>query len=195
MKNPFKKLATYITIASISFSCSKVQYVYFGGGPKKLTALPSKNYYANQDNKFLKPVASSNIAVVATSQEVQELNQVISLLLPTKQPALASSQKLSFVEKVAITRQANKIKKQLAKIEKVSAVEKATEGGKSQIVAFILALIVGVLGAHRFYLGYPIEGLIMIFTFGGCGIWALIDILRIAMNDLKPKGGEYEQKF
>ena len=194
MKNLFKKLFTYIIIASISFSCSKVQYASFGGGPKKLTALPSKNYYANLDNKSLKPVESSNMPFAVTSKEVQELNEAISLP-QANQPALASSQKLSFVEKVAIARQANKIKKQLAKIEKVSAVEKATEGGKSQIVAFILALIVGVLGAHRFYLGYPIEGLIMIFTFGGCGIWALIDILRIAMNDLKPKGGDYEQKF
>ena len=194
MKNLFKKLSTYIIIASISFSCSKVQYASFGGGPKKLIALPSKNYYANLDNKSLKPVESSNMPFAVTSKEVQELNEAISLL-QAKQPALASSQKLSFVEKVAIARQANKIKKQLAKIEKVSAVEKATEGGKSQIVAFILALIVGLLGAHRFYLGYPIEGLIMIFTFGGCGIWALIDILRIAMNDFKPKGGDYEQKF
>ena len=28
-------------------------------------------------------------------------------------------------------------------------------------------------------------------TLGGCGIWALIDLVRIITGDLKPKDGDY----
>lgn len=79
-------------------------------------------------------------------------------------------------------------------IKKAAAAEKAM-GGKSQIVALILAIVIGGLGIHRFYLGYIGAGVIQLLTAGGCGIWSLIDIIRIAMGTLKPKGGDYDQKF
>ena len=71
----------------------------------------------------------------------------------------------------------------------------AASGGKSQLIALLLAILVGVLGIHRFYLGYTLEGVIQLLTAGGCGIWALIDIIRIATGDLKPKNGEYAEKL
>ncbi|OUJ75649.1 hypothetical protein BXP70_05125 [Hymenobacter crusticola] len=72
----------------------------------------------------------------------------------------------------------------------------ATEaGGKSQVVALVLAILVGGLGIHRFYLGYTGIGIVQLLTLGGCGIWALIDLIRIITGDLKPKGGEYAKKL
>lgn len=67
--------------------------------------------------------------------------------------------------------------------------------GKSQLVALLLCLFVGGIGIHRFYLGYTTEGIIQILTLGGCGIWSLIDLIRIITGDLKPKGGEYAEKL
>jgi TM2 domain-containing membrane protein YozV len=55
----------------------------------------------------------------------------------------------------------------------------------------LLALFVGVLGIHRFYLGYTGIGIIQLLTFGGLGIWALIDLILIITGDLKPKTGDY----
>jgi TM2 domain-containing membrane protein YozV len=188
MKNLLTRLATIAIIASVSFSCSKVQYASFGGGPKKLTALPSQDYYGNLEKKAPEPVT------FARQKETQELSQSIAKL-QEKLPAIASGQKMSLVEKVAVARHAQKIQKQLAKVEKVSAAQKPTEGGKSQIVALILAIVIGGLGIHRFYLGYTMQGVLQLLTAGGCGIWALIDIIRIATGDLKPKGGDYDQKF
>ena len=69
----------------------------------------------------------------------------------------------------------------------------AEGGGKSQLVALLLALFVGVLGIHRFYLGYTGIGIIQLLTFGGLGIWALIDLILIITGDLKPKTGDYEK--
>ena len=69
----------------------------------------------------------------------------------------------------------------------------AEGGGKSQLVALLLALFVGVLGIHRFYLGYTTIGIIQLLTLGGLGIWAFIDLILIITGDLKPKTGDYEK--
>lgn len=68
-------------------------------------------------------------------------------------------------------------------------------GSKSQVVAFILVLLLGLLGIHRFYLGYPGIGILMLLTLGCFGILALVDLVRILVGDLKPKRGDYYQKF
>jgi TM2 domain-containing membrane protein YozV len=65
-------------------------------------------------------------------------------------------------------------------------------GGKSQVIALILCICLGGLGIHRFYLGYTWQGIVQLLTGGGCGIWAIIDLIRIITGDLKPKDGEYE---
>ena len=67
--------------------------------------------------------------------------------------------------------------------------------GKSQIIAAILAFAIGGLGIHRFYLGYTWQGVVQLLTLGGCGIWALIDLLRICTGDLQPKNGSYAKTF
>ncbi|MBL7830032.1 MAG: TM2 domain-containing protein [Saprospiraceae bacterium] len=68
-------------------------------------------------------------------------------------------------------------------------------GGKSQLIALLLAFFLGGLGIHRFYLGYTWQGVVQLLTLGGCGIWALIDLIRIITGDLKPKGGDYTDKL
>ncbi len=50
---------------------------------------------------------------------------------------------------------------------------------------FIVCFLVGTLGIHRFMMGDITNGILMLLTFGGCGIWALIDLIRIATGDLK----------
>jgi TM2 domain-containing membrane protein YozV len=64
-------------------------------------------------------------------------------------------------------------------------------GNKSQLVALLLCFFVGGLGIHRFYLGYTWQGIVQLLTAGGCGIWALIDFIRIITGSLKPRDGEY----
>lgn len=70
---------------------------------------------------------------------------------------------------------------------------RSPSGGYSQIVALLLCIFVGIVGAHRFYLGYTTLGVLMIFTLGGCGIWALIDLIRILTGDLQPIDGPYSE--
>ncbi len=68
-------------------------------------------------------------------------------------------------------------------------------GGKSQIVAFILCLLIGVIGIHRFYLGHIGIGILYLLTAGLCGIGVLVDLILILTGSLKPKDGEYEKTF
>ena len=85
--------------------------------------------------------------------------------------------------------------KDAATAPKTDDAHKHTKGGKSQIIAAVLAFFVGVLGIHRFYLGYTWQGVVQLLTGGGCGIWALIDFIRILIGDLGPKTGKYEKTF
>lgn len=93
--------------------------------------------------------------------------------------------------KIGIVKQALKYK--ALKKEELKNPAEPQPQGKSQLVALLLAILIGGLGIHRFYLGYTTIGIIQLLTAGGCGIWALIDIIRIATGDLKPKNGEYTE--
>lgn len=57
------------------------------------------------------------------------------------------------------------------------------------LTATLLSFFVGVLGIDRFYLGYTGLGILKLITLGGCGIWALIDFILIAMGSLGDANG------
>ena len=62
---------------------------------------------------------------------------------------------------------------------------------KSRIMAVILSIFLGVFGVDRFYLGYTGLGVLKLLTVGGFGIWAIIDIIQIAIGNLEPANGYY----
>ena len=53
---------------------------------------------------------------------------------------------------------------------------------KDKWIAFILCLFLGYLGAHKFYEGKTVMGIVYIFTFGLFGIGWLIDIITILLK-------------
>jgi len=50
---------------------------------------------------------------------------------------------------------------------------------KDFVPTALLAMFLGGFGIHRFYVGKMGTGLLMLFTLGGLGIWALIDFIII----------------
>tara|TARA_B100001029_G_C14930699_1_gene377477 strand:- start:142 stop:570 length:429 start_codon:yes stop_codon:yes gene_type:complete len=60
---------------------------------------------------------------------------------------------------------------------------------KSGTVALLLCFFLGVWGVHRFYSGHVAIGLIQLFTFGGCGIWALIDLIVLLTGSYTDSDG------
>jgi TM2 domain-containing membrane protein YozV len=57
-----------------------------------------------------------------------------------------------------------------------------------------LSLFLGCYGVDRFYLGKVGTGLLKLFTLGGCGLWALIDFILIATNQMKDVNGNSLKK-
>jgi TM2 domain-containing membrane protein YozV len=46
-----------------------------------------------------------------------------------------------------------------------------------------------MLGVHRFYVGKIGTGILQISTFGGCGIWVLVDLITILIGKSTDKNG------
>lgn len=60
---------------------------------------------------------------------------------------------------------------------------------KNKLTAILLSIFTGSLGIDRFYLGYTTLGVVKLLTLGGCGIWALIDLIMICTGSLRPADG------
>ncbi len=60
---------------------------------------------------------------------------------------------------------------------------------KSYVTALLLSFFLGYLGVDRFYLGQTGLGIGKLLTFGGCGIWSLIDFILIAMRKVTDSEG------
>ena len=70
--------------------------------------------------------------------------------------------------------------------------ENTKSEGKSEkefVPTVILCLLLGVFGAHRFYVGKIGTGVIQLLTFGGLGIWSFIDLIMIIIGKFKDKEG------
>ena len=60
---------------------------------------------------------------------------------------------------------------------------------KKKITALLLAIFLGGLGAHRFYVGKVGTGILQVCTCGGLGVWALVDIVMIITGKFLDKQG------
>ncbi|MCB1072813.1 MAG: TM2 domain-containing protein [Chlamydiia bacterium] len=60
---------------------------------------------------------------------------------------------------------------------------------KSFVAAVLLCFFLGTLGIHRFYVGKVGTGILMIITFGGFGIWQIIDLVIIVCSQFRDKQG------
>jgi TM2 domain-containing membrane protein YozV len=60
---------------------------------------------------------------------------------------------------------------------------------RSRGLALGFALLGGVLGLHRFYVGKIGTGILMLLTGGGAGIWWIIDLVNVAAGGFRDRTG------
>ena len=63
---------------------------------------------------------------------------------------------------------------------------------KSGIACLLFLLLLNLLGIHRFYVGKIGTGFLFLITFGGFGLWWLIDLIMLLCGAFKDKEGEIE---
>ena len=56
---------------------------------------------------------------------------------------------------------------------------------RSRGVALCLGISIGVFGAHRFYTGKVLTGILQLGTVGGLGLWWLYDMILIASGEFR----------
>ena len=163
--------------------------------PKKVKAKSDVVAVAqNTDNVTVQSVKStentameaSTVNTAVVSNNILAKNEVATVKNATQTSTQAVKSSTVVSKKAAVNAISN---------TNTKAVKKNADPGegKSQLIALILCIFVGVLGIHRFYLGYTMEGVVQLLTAGGCGIWSLIDLVRIITGDLKPKDGDYTE--
>ncbi|MGH7701201.1 MAG: NINE protein [Gemmatimonadales bacterium] len=60
---------------------------------------------------------------------------------------------------------------------------------RSRGATLALAIVGGVVGLHRFYVGKVGSGVLMILTLGGFGLWWLYDLIVITAGDFRDGDG------
>lgn len=189
-------LLTLVITLLLAGACSAPKYYVFKTlkhTPVEKTAVEQESL-ALQDNAQEATVPKNETLLASTEKKIaEELNlNKISEQMAAKAKTTTEPQKSSKLQDIKtaiqVKKEVKKIQKELKKQEmSPEAAEQADT--KSQLVALLLAILVGALGIHRFYLGYTAIGIIQLLTLGGCGVWALIDLIRIAIGDLGPVDG------
>lgn len=61
--------------------------------------------------------------------------------------------------------------------------------GSKYFTALILSVTLGGFGVDRFYLGHWQEGIGKLFSFGGLGVWVIVDAILISIGFLGTSDG------
>ncbi len=192
-----KKLKQILGVALVATmvlsSCTAEKRVYtkgyninWYGGKSKVSQVSADR----QKTNHLESLTASSATGLSDELNYQEMKFRSIEVIPSNTKEVTASV-IAAVEAAELPKV---VKKTIVrKAKKMNPEAMPVTGDKSQVVALVLAIVIGGLGIHRFYLGYTWQGVVQLLTAGACGVWSLIDIIRIATGDLGPNGGRYDK--
>ena len=215
MKNflKFKSFLGLVVASLILVSCAQSDKVVNNNLIQKRKY--NKGFFIDLKKNKNEAVAVTNTKVEKKAVEVKETEvknetapvlvasnkEVIAETSTAVQSATTAKKEVVIEENIVLSKKVERVMKKVNKaIVKQNSKNEATvspaagaAGGKSQWIALILCWAVGIMGIHRFYLGYTWQGVVQLLTGGACGIWTLIDLIRIFTGDLGPASGRYSK--
>jgi hypothetical protein len=99
-------------------------------------------------------------------------------------PVKKSNDELKASEKVIINKEnlQQKAEQQLSENAELSKAANASksDGSDDKVILILLWFFLGIFAAHRWYKKKPVGwNILFILTLGGCGVWAIIDLINI----------------
>jgi len=182
-----KKLLFVPFLLLVLISCSRQDLLVKNqkGASTPVISAP-KVVSLNETNSEVALAANSNAALVQVLSATPNVQKLVNDAITVE-----GAKKMNRIQKM---RTMLKAKKEIKKVLNTNGANKATsDNDRSQPIAIGLwfFIFLGLAGIHRIYLGYYLEGIIQLLTGGCCGIWAIIDLVRMIDGDLKPKNGSY----
>lgn len=194
-------VAVSATIVFSSCTVEKRRYMdgyhveFFGKKDKAGKVESTKEDKAVAEVKEINAAAPVAIAPTAPAQQVASAELTASA---TEELVITPSSKINkVVAAKAVVAEKKAAQQEVKKDVKKKKEAKASSmgGEKSQLIAVILCALIGAAGIHRFYMGYIWQGVVQLLTMGGCGVWVLIDFIRLLMGSLEPKDGGWDSTF
>ncbi len=204
MKKISLRMGVFFTAGMLLFSCSVERNAVSRGGESsyglgsgvagtKKSATRKVTITESLSAPLVNPAAVEELAAETAQEQVNMVSSAATMKPIAAKSAMArvfASSALKSIKNnvTADSKMANKA--QSFKLPAITAEAKGTS--KSWYLTLVLCFFVGLLGIHRFYLGYNWQGWVQLFTLGGLGIWWLIDFVRIILRKLEPRCGIYE---
>lgn len=133
--------------------------------------------------KLLTPVTTKKINTINLNENnnvnIKALKEIKNNILNNK---TLEEEK---IELISSNKHNKKVKKAVKKIVKSGNNTPLTDDEK--LIAIILLVFLGVVGAHRFYLGDIGMGVLYLLTGGLCGIGVLIDLIKLLTDKMEKK--------
>ena len=80
-------------------------------------------------------------------------------------------------------------------LDEIQTESVANNNQRHFLAVFFLSFFWGFFGVDRFYLGKIWTGILKLLTFGGFGVWVLIDLTMIMSGSMRDKNGNEMLQF